>query len=551
MHKKTAQEKAMRNKTVRHKLLGSVLIGVCLLVTAWASGGFETQAAPAAAEAETDAAAGVDDGAMPGCTVDFSSSKVDGSKLWTDLKIKSGQGHPANCNFHNLAWNNFLYLVDDDGSGHPRFMSLAPWYDLLPAEGTPTWNGSYQQLKLIEIVKSDIHQLEGEAGDDFELLDVTNRSSGYDMRVNKAFFVYSTQMKLYRKSGLAKAADAFNDAGDADGGVWLPAGSDSAVGAIEIKTAWRSYATTADCPKSIMHCETAADGSVWGLVGMHLVQKTPTRGELIWASFEHVANAPDCSPTATVIDPDGSKVTRKDGSDWPSTTPIAKLPPKPGDDGGTISQGWNYFDYSTYQKNGGDGTTCTFPDNEDQPATGQQCNTDPVTSISDGVMTFQRIDTCRTDALPAVDADACKVNVANALNVSCLNDSVLAHFPAHLDSKWKYYQSIGAEWMGADSVPTTGCFTYTPGGPTCPPKTSEPYPDYPLTFQRAGTKHLANTTMETWMQKDMGGIYKAVKSGEATTATYVAQDCFSCHQPISTSWGEGDTSHVFTKTTQD
>ncbi len=34
----------------------------------------------------------------------------------------------------------------------------------------------------------------------------------------------------------------------------------------------------------------------FGLVGMHIVQKTQTHGEWIWASFEHVANDPDCYP---------------------------------------------------------------------------------------------------------------------------------------------------------------------------------------------------------------------------------------------------------------
>ena len=37
---------------------------------------------------------------------------------------------------------------------------------------------------------------------------------------------------------------------------------------------------------------------VVGLVGLHLVQKTPERPAWVWSSFEHVANAPNRKPRA-------------------------------------------------------------------------------------------------------------------------------------------------------------------------------------------------------------------------------------------------------------
>ena len=45
-----------------------------------------------------------------------------------------------------------------------------------------------------------------------------------------------------------------------------------------------------------MHCEVDSGNNSWGLLGLHLVQKTQNHGEFIWASFEHVANSPDCNP---------------------------------------------------------------------------------------------------------------------------------------------------------------------------------------------------------------------------------------------------------------
>ncbi|MGD2114072.1 MAG: hypothetical protein PVG07_03405 [Acidobacteriota bacterium] len=466
---------------------------------------------------------------VPGCSVSFSSSTVDGSSLWTDLQPKDGT--ERNCNFHNFIYNNFLYLVADDGNGHPRFMSLAPWYQLLPKSGEPTWEGSYQPFRPIEIVKSNSRQFGGEAGDNFRLLDVNSNATGYDIRVNKPFLDYVKNKDLYTSTGQKAAAAAFQS-NPPDGGTWLPWGSDSEVGAIEIKTAWRDYGTNEDaCPSDIMHCEEATDGHYWGFVAMHLVQKTPTRGELVWGSFEHVANSPDCNPSVGIS-----------GQTYDASNPIQENPKDPVT-GGTISQGWNYFDYSSYQNAGGDGTTCTFPDDSSQPASDAQCNADPVSGYDkNGDPTFQRIDACRTDVLPAVSASDCETNIRNALNVSCLNRSVLVNFPGGLDSKWKYYQLIGAEWMSAASVPTTGCFSYN-GGPHCPQGGSAPH------FDRAGTTELANTTMETWMQKSMAGKYKSTEQGGHSQPVN-ATDCFSCHMPETTSWGEGDTSHVFTRIQQ-
>ena len=541
-----------RSRTALWTLVAVAAVAAAGWATARAAAGED---AAAASQARRSAVLAADQAAAaptPGCSVNFSAAPVDGSSLWPDIKPKAGQD-PRNCDFHAFSWNNFLWLVGDQG-GHPRFMSLAPWYQVFPASGQPgPWRGNYQPLQPIEIVKSDVHVLGGEAGDNFQLLDVASQASGYDIRINQPFYDFIRASGLYTKAAVSSAAQDFSNIAKTNGGIWLPPGSASAAGALEIKTAWRQYGTSATaCPSSIMHCEKASDGSWWGLVGIHAVQKTPTRGELIWASFEHVANAPDCTQTATVTDPNGNPVLRPDGTPWPGTDPIGKLPSDPVK-GGTIATGWNYFDYPTYQKAGGDGKTCTFPDDDDVRATGQQCNTDPTSGFdSSHDPIFQRVDVCRTESLPAVTAANCEVNVANALNVSCLNDSVMASFPAGLATKWRYYRSIGAEWMNATSVPTTGCFTFTPDGPACPQKTTPPYSGYPATFQRAGTQTLANTTMETWMQDEMAGKYQTWDSqnDQPTLTVYEATDCFGCHQPVTFSFGEGDTSHVFTKTQQ-
>ena len=73
-----------------------------------------------------------------------------------------------------------------------------------------------------------------------------------------------------------------------------------------------------------------------GLVGLHVVQKTPLRAQWVWSSFEHATNAPGLVPPA------GAKYSYNDGTAAPlalapspvgpanpyvSPTPNAALPP--------------------------------------------------------------------------------------------------------------------------------------------------------------------------------------------------------------------------------
>ncbi len=86
--------------------------------------------------------AAADSPSQDACTTSYKSNTVDGSALWTEVP----QGEFAiYCQFHQLGWNNFLYLVADV-DGHPRFMSFAPWYDALPATREPVLREGTQYL---------------------------------------------------------------------------------------------------------------------------------------------------------------------------------------------------------------------------------------------------------------------------------------------------------------------------------------------------------------------------------------------------------------------
>jgi hypothetical protein len=480
-----------------------------------------------------------------GCTINQYGRVANGATMWatTDQGIPPAQLPPfeSNCMINQFAYNNFLYLVGDDGKGHPRFMSLAAWYNLFPTKGVPVWPGTYTTLDGVQLNKAINQQ---QAGDQFLLLDVASQTTVYDIRVNKPFFDYVNNKKLYLQANMNAAATAFN-ANSYSGGVFFPPTdiSDKSLGAMEIKTSWRSFGSINNrlCPSDIMHCEVDDENNVWGLAGLHLVQKTNTHGEFVWASFEHTANAPDCNISGG--------------------NPLARLPADPTKPGSTINvnknykngleqSGWNYFDFVSYRQNGGDGKSCVYP--TQKGSNKPLCNTWPGSTAK-----WLRADICRTDVLasPTTSCVALNTQHPNSQDIACLNSSVIAKAPSGLAPKWKYYKLIGMEWLINGNTEGggfgQGCFLYA-GSDPCPnfKKPGGESAGAPK-YTRAGSTTMANTSMETWMQN---GMYLVNPSDPQDVTS--ALDCFACHQPQTVAkpgskpasgFNEGDMSHLFSR----
>lgn len=474
------------------------------------------------------------DAPNPQCSI----AGVDGKRLWTDVPAQAD-----NCAMQRFVLNNFLHLAHDGGGGHPRFMSLAPWYEAIPQDGAaPRWREGFKPLSTRALRKTS---REGQPGDSFELVDSAHRRIGYDVRVNKVFVDYLATSRTYRADVLSAAEAAFQR-DPSSGGVWLPSGSEKTPGVLSIKTSWRSFPTGKPCPAATMHCERDARGHWWGLIGLHLVQKTPTLGEMTWATFEHVANAPDCAPGGSA--------------------PIAPAPADPRHPGTTLPE-WNLFDWTSYRAQGGDGTHCAVPDGayrytvaadgqtlQNQtcgaPSATPLCNIDPrQTSVngtpvdSDANTRFHRVNVCRTVAQPR-----CSGSGAEGEQVACLNQALADDFPATLADKWRYYALIGSVYM-AGHAPGVGCFRYDDGPmlTTRPPRSRFPSTCAGSTTApqraRAGDLRLANTSMETWMQD---GTCMVATPG---ATPLMGRDCFACHAPATNEpgwpFGMGDMSFLF------
>ncbi|MGH8500772.1 MAG: hypothetical protein ACRERV_18460, partial [Methylococcales bacterium] len=199
---------------------------------------------------------------------------------------------------------------------------------------------------------------------------------------------------------------------------------------------------------------------------------------------------------------------------------------------------------------GGAGTSCDFPQGTfsagscDNPSGSPQCNADP----NNGAGGFKFVNVCRTDTIPdhstpEATTTVCSNTQNNDNNVACLTQSVLDNWPTSLNNRWKYYLSIGTEWLNATSVPLVGCENINNGTTHAPEFTCPPVPagQPPVnSFDTTGTMALANTTMETWMQDKMCQTYSTPSGPDSFAAT----DCFTCHTP-QTAGSTGDFSHVF------
>jgi hypothetical protein len=369
------------------------------------------------------------------------------------------------CDLHTFAWNQFLYWTQ--GGATPRFMTMAPWYNVLTTGAAPTpYPGGSTALQTAYL---DLNQ----AGDSDELVDVSGNPVRYDIRFDQNMYQSIALQNLYSQAGyngVCKPDPTTHLC--ADNNIWMtPAGANEhpEPGSTEVKTAWRDFLTPQNCPSATYFCQGR-----FGLVGFHFVNKTFSHGEWIWASFEHVANAPDCAP----------------GGD----TPIAPQSP---------AGAWSFFDPATVPPGVMSSKMCSVT------APSPQCNTNPNPS-GDG-KTWVKVNVCRTDAIAAGGASTANCATPgsnNPGNVACLNATIMPQ----LAGVWKNYKLVGTVWTAGGMGPNTDFRIQTFQQQV----SGLPYP------APAGFVHLANTAIETWLQ--MGSTGYDPDGSNATTA-----GCFSCH----------------------
>lgn len=251
-------------------------------------------------------------------------------------------------------------------------------------------------------------------------------------------------------------------------------------GTLELKTAWRVLATPdptyftikATVPIVSSTGEKSDKQVVLGLVGFHLVNWTSKHPEMIWATFEHKANAPLCAGTSTAP-----------ASGWSlASAPAAQCLAKNPSANGQLPAACASFDFNDPAKQGKVVPTSGTPD--------EVCQL-----FKDG-----------TDSTPAVNGND---NTANALAIDQLNQALvgpgglLTTLPAtDAMAVWANYQMIGGLWTKDGQA--SGALPPVPSSQPGSPSAASP---------QRGSLELANTTMETYEQGPTSAV----------------PNCFGCH----------------------
>lgn len=219
-----------------------------------------------------------------------------------------------NCGFHQWGWDAFLWLTRSTGEGRIVLMDLPLARDLfMPGKRPGMLDNSMRmrmsQRPLLLVPRSakssgttefgEINQ----AGSRGILVDQTGRAVYYASHVSTTYYEFVRKNKLYLKSEYVKS-------GKANPGLNFP------VKSVELKSAWRIVPAGAKADNfftttALIHPLACKDGGTTctgdnvivdqtrtiqvtvALVGLHVVGVVEDHPEFIWATFEHIGNAPD------------------------------------------------------------------------------------------------------------------------------------------------------------------------------------------------------------------------------------------------------------------
>lgn len=220
----------------------------------------------------------------PACAVDpawFSAPSMP-----AEVKKSGSDGTSTFCDFYQFSWQAFAYLMAKPASGKAErnFLDTSQYYELeVNADGSPANScdaaktGKTIFLRAAKstdggtelIIPERIHQ----AGSQSVIYDQNGNVVYYDVRFSK------------NMCDVGSIASQYNFPG----------------GTVELKGAWKVL-TNADNPKDYITLDAEIAGqtetTTLGLVGFHLAVATPDHPEFVWATYEHLSNAPDCTRPA-------------------------------------------------------------------------------------------------------------------------------------------------------------------------------------------------------------------------------------------------------------
>lgn len=376
-----------------------------------------------------------------------------------------------NCDFHQFMWQSFLYLVQPANEQNTA-LNFDTW---MPATGIFVKDGEVPKPwgttpaipmckngKITNETKShspgyQFANLTLQAGSHQPLIDREMNPVFYTVSVNQPAYDFLTQCDLYKaQCGMSLAPDIVNNTSLAI--LNIPKQYPELafpIDSVELKLSWKVL-TSAQASSGLFyttlgttlsHDGSCSEAVTLGLVGMHIVSKTPNHPEFIWATFEHKNNAPYC-------------------------TDLDAAPPLGGD--------WNFYNQSCKE-----GECANLNEyNPNKPA--QVCRAHPWGDPTLGEF-VNGLD-CSSNPPPHficqknVQDNVIDPNTANLKAINASMTALLSALPASDPNRlWANYELVGNIWTLGGSLP--------------------PY----LQSQR-GSLSAANTTMETFVQNGVSGI---------------------------------------------
>ncbi|QMV18344.1 hypothetical protein GOB94_06325 [Granulicella sp. 5B5] len=186
------------------------------------------------------------------------------------------QSEPVPAKFRSLSAAQLSSAVSPAG-GHPKLLSAT------------SKDADDPQVKLTQCAQAGAS---GPCGQSGWLTAQSGIMALYEIRVNKDEFSYIDSHGLYNAVTQQKFVQK--------PGINLPDGTaQGSTGSIELKASWLELDDPAKWPyyktskAMVIYPGTTTPKLVTvGLVGLHIIHKTPHSPQLIWATFEHVNNAP-------------------------------------------------------------------------------------------------------------------------------------------------------------------------------------------------------------------------------------------------------------------
>lgn len=340
---------------------------------------------------------------------------------------------PNNCDFHQWSWQAFLWLTQTVAGGVLRFDAM-PGPDAL--NGKPGNTAALSPFtRLSQQLGKPIDEFL-QAGPDGILVDQKGRVVYYSIYINDTFLEFTTKNGLSDPATLA----AF------DPNTAFP------VDTLTLKAAWKIVQPGEDTSRFYTRKATVnklinqngkitlgpdTEDTTVALVGFHIAGTVQNHPEMIWASFEHVDNAPDLSVEVAKAQPNDI-VSPKD---------------------------WTFYKAGTPFKN------CNI-----NAAGAQILKLDAATQILS-----PSTEVCRVYPYGSGPDKA-----DNANNIKSINASA----QAQVDGVWKNYFEVGAIWFNANNALKPNC-SFLPGSLQCGTNGQS---------LLTGSTHLSNAVIETFTQ---------------------------------------------------